>query len=342
MRPATDWNETIADDEETRFTRYAEAIRALQRAHAKGRKADRAFHAKAQAGVEAELVIPADLPEHLRVGLFAKAATYRAYVRFSNGAGVRQSDRRGDVRGMALKVVGVDGKKIIAGMEDAKTQDFLMIRTPTIPFRDADEFVAAVLAVANPWLALPRLVGALGIRRAVQLVPDLVKAVARPTVSLATTRYFTAAPIRFGDAAVQLSLDPCATPAADARAGTSPEYLREDLTQRLRGGSLSYDLRAQLFIDARKTPIEAANVQWLEEDAPFVTVARLTLPSQDLATARAQKIGAYVESLSFDPWHALEAHRPLGSIMRARKVAYRFSTQERGVVAEPDGSESFV
>ena len=42
-----------------------------------------------------------------RAGLFAKPATYRAYVRYSNGDGQRQSDAKGDVRGLAVKVVGV-------------------------------------------------------------------------------------------------------------------------------------------------------------------------------------------------------------------------------------------
>jgi hypothetical protein len=52
-------------------------------------------------------------------------------------------------------------------------------------------------------------------------------------------------------------------------------------------------------------------------------------------------LSEYVETLSFDPWHALVEHRPLGDIMRARNVAYRVSTQARKADAEPDGSERF-
>jgi hypothetical protein len=40
--------------------------------------------------------------------------------------------------------------------------------------------------------------------------------------------------------------------------------------------------------------------------------------------------------MSFDPWHALEAHRPLGAMMRARNHAYRVSTKERQAAAEPE------
>ena len=46
-----------------------------------------------------------------------------------------------------------------------------------------------------------------------------------------------------------------------------------------------------------------------------------------------------MERLSFDPWHAGEDFRPLGNMMRARNVAYRLSTQERGAAAEPEGTE---
>jgi hypothetical protein len=39
---------------------------------------------------------------------------------------------------------------------------------------------------------------------------------------------------------------------------------------------------------------------------------------------------ARVEAGIFDPWQALAAHRPLGEVMRARKVAYYSSQQARG------------
>ena len=165
--PATDWAETIPADEPARLERHAEALRAIQRhaAEKSGSKA-RALHAKGQAGVEAELTVPADLPPHAKVGLFATAGTYRALVRFSNGAGVRQADRRPDVRGVAIKVLGVAGKKLIPGMEDAKTQDFLLIQSAATPFRNADEFVGMILAAQSPALLLPRAIGLFGFARA--------------------------------------------------------------------------------------------------------------------------------------------------------------------------------
>jgi hypothetical protein len=64
-------------------------------------------------------------------------------------------------------------------------------------------------------------------------------------------------------------------------------------------------------------------------------------PETGRSLAARQKLSDYVETLSFDPWHALVEHRPLGDMMRARNVAYRVSTQARKAAAEPDGSERF-
>src|SRR4051794_1301352 len=110
MTPATDWKERVGEGEAARLEVLAEQLHELQRKNAKGGAVSRGLHAKGQAGLEAELTILPDLPAYARVGLFAAPATYHAYVRYSNGAGKRQSDGRGDVRGIAVKVLGVTGK----------------------------------------------------------------------------------------------------------------------------------------------------------------------------------------------------------------------------------------
>jgi hypothetical protein len=335
--PSTRWKETVPAGEEARHLGYAEALRAIQRGRATSGKASRALHAKGY-GVEGELTVLGDLPEHARAGLFAKPATYRAYVRYSNGDGRRQPDTKGDVRGLAVKVVGVEGKKVIPGMEQEKTQDFLLIRTPAIPFRNADEFVAVVTAAqSSPLLLLPRILGRLGIGRTFALLPRLARGMKGSMAPLATTPYFSAAPVCCGAYAVQYALLPHESSEPGATSGASPDGMRDDLTLRLARGPVVYDLRLRFYVDDTRTPIEDASVEWKEEAAPFLTVARLTLPEQDLDSPRGKEIADYIEGLSFDPWHALEAHRPLGNIMRARNQAYRLSTQERSAAREPTG-----
>jgi hypothetical protein len=59
-----------------------------------------------------------------------------------------------------------------------------------------------------------------------------------------------------------------------------------------------------------------------------VPVARVTLPVQDPSSPEGQALAERIEQDRFDPWAALAEHRPLGEIMRARKVAY-FPSQKR-------------
>ena len=341
MKPATDWTETVPGDETARFEAHAEALRDLQRGIANGGAASRGLHAKGQAGVAAELTVMPDLPEHARIGLFATPTTYPAYVRFSNGSNGRQADKKPDVRGLAIKVVGVPGKKIIPGMEDAQTQDFLLIQSPTTPFKDADEFVAFVRAAGSPASLLPKMIGQFGLVRAFKMIRRMVKGVSAPVISRATIRYFSALPIKYGPYAVHYALQPHASPEPNAKRGSSPDYLEEELATRLKQGPVVFDFRVQFYGDKLATPIEDASVEWKEADAPFITVARLTLPEQDIRSPRGARVSKWVEELSFDPWHALEEHRPLGNMMRARNAAYRLSTKERGAAGEPDGTEKF-
>jgi hypothetical protein len=309
------FHEIISPGEEARFEGYAAELRAMQ----KGPR--RALHAKQHLGAEGRLEVAA-LPAQLRVAVFAEPKTWPVYLRFSNGSGRMQHDGIPDVRGIAVKLRGVPGRKIIKGLVDKKTQDFLFIHTPATPFRTPDEFVALVrIAAKGKALLVPRIFAALGPRRALQVLRELVKL---PKVtSMATIPFYTATPIRFGQTAAKLAIFP------DAPAGKPALSLRDDLVDRLGNGPLSWTLRAQLFADDASTPIEDASVEW---KTPFVDLARLILPQQKISPA----IEDLVEKLSFDPWHALEELRPLGAMMRARAPAYRESVIARGAAPEPE------
>lgn len=335
---ATTWKENIAPDEDARFRGFADELRAMQRARSEKQGTGRALHRKGHAGVRAELVI-GDVPEELRVGPFATKRSWPAYVRFSNGAGAHQPDKMPDVRGVAVKIVGVPGKKVIVGLEDELTQDFLFIHTPATPVTGPDEFLKLVRAVKDgPVRALPRLIGTFGLGRAFTLIRRIA---AMPVVkSMAETRFFTAAPLRFGPHAAKLDLVPVdVPPSSSPRAGK--DSLRDDLATRLRLAPLTMAVRVQLFRDETTTPIEDSSVVWPESQTPFIELARLVIPRQDIDSAPGRRIEEYVQSLSFDPWHAIEDLRPLGAMMRARSHAYRESSIERRAAPEPNGSETF-
>jgi hypothetical protein len=334
---STGWRETKTDDEDARFERHAAMLVGLQRDSARSGTLARALHAKAHVGVAASFVVLDDVPEQARHGLFARPGRYRAWVRWSNGAPRRQNDRTPDARGIAIKVAGVPGRKLIPGLEDATTQDFLAIRTPALPFRNADEFMTFVGAASKPATLPLKLAVALGPLRALSIVRALIRSTKRRDRSLATVPFFSAAAIACGPHAVRFAFVPVdPRPEEPAEAPLDPDHYTRDLVKRLREGGLEYEMRVQFFRDEATTPIEDHSVEWRETDAPFIPVARLSIPQQDPESEAGKQLATRIEAFAFDPWHALPDHRPLGNVMRARNKAYRASTQARGAVAEPE------
>jgi hypothetical protein len=232
----------------------------------------------------------------------------------------------------------VPGSKLLPGMEAATTQDFLTIRSPFAPFTGPEEFVWVACASQRPRTFLPRALLHLGPVRAFRLIATLRRSLSVPYPSAAASTFHSALAIRCGDYAARYSLaaDDASVP-APAPAG--PEHVHDDLAARLRRGPVHYTFRLQFFVGEDKTPIEDSGVEWLAADSPFVPVARLTLLPQDVDAEAGQRLAAYVEGLSFDPWHAPVEFRPLGAMMRARRTAYRVSTLARGARPEPTGPD---
>jgi hypothetical protein len=333
---STDWTEVVAPGEAEELEHWAHILGDIQRRIAGDPPATRALHAKQHAGLVARFEVRGDLPAELRQGLFAEASTFDAYVRLSNGANRVQPDELPDIRGFAVKVLGVEGKKIIPGLEDARTQDFLFIQTPASPFRDVEEFVTFVQASAGSrLLLLPRLALALGPFGTVRLLRRLARRVGPRLSSFAERRFFTAAAIQYGPYAAKLVLRPTGDVGPSPHAH-GPSRLRNDVAARVRDRALTYEVGAQLFVDASQTPIEDASVVWPEDVAPFQPVGKLTILPQDITSERGRRVASYVEELSFDPWHALVAHRPLGIVMRARNASYRVSSTQRRARDERD------
>ena len=268
---STTWKEAADPDEDARFARYADWFVALQQRNQHGGRFGRALHHKGHGMFEARFEVLAGLPEHARHGVFAKPATYDALVRYSNGAGKVQHDKVTDVRGIALKLFGVDGDKVLG---TASTQDFLGILSPAGPFKSADDFVKVVWAARTPALAPFRLLGSIG-PRAFPIVAKLMKGLkAAGPGSLATKTFYSAVPIQCGPYAVRFSFTPTDAAAGDAPAGH--DAFGEDLAARLRRGPVAYDFALQFYADDARTPIEDPSVDW---DTPYVTVRQARHPA---------------------------------------------------------------
>lgn len=330
IRWSPDWEEVVPPGEEARWEAFASEIARIARdvSVRTGRPVDRVFHVKQHTGVKGTLRVLPGLAHPLASGVFAAPAqAWPCYVRFSNGAVRRQLDGIMDVRGIALKLVGVPGPKLL-GTSDV-TQDFLFVQTPAVPTDNPEEFLALARASIGGPLLLPlKLCAAIGPLRATHILLKL--ALIKQPVSLAATQFFNAVPIKLGPAAAKLTLVPNDVPTI--RKGST---YRDDIVARLRDGPLTWRLRAQLYIDERRTPIESAAREWRARDAAFHDVAVLEIPQQDVESTAGQSLDDTVSRMGFDPWHGIEDHRPLGSTQRARKAAYRDSRAQRGAAGEP-------
>jgi hypothetical protein len=267
--------------------------------------AHRDAHLKAHGFAKAEFRVLDGLAAELAVGLFAHAAAYSAWVRFSNAAEQPQADAPGDARGMAIKVMGVAASA-------SGVQDFLMINVPAFPVRNAADYVdfqaaANRLAFFFPGLN-PFRVRWRELWRAVAI---LRQRVSNPLA----LRYWSVTPFLYGAAACKFSARPVGAPRFADRTGAN--FMHDNLARTLEAGDAAFDICVQLR--RGDMPIEDPSVRWSETAAPFVPVARLTIPRQDVDAAERRAFG---ERLSFTPWHGLEAHRPLGGINRVRRVVY--------------------
>jgi hypothetical protein len=70
---------------------------------------------------------------------------------------------------------------------------------------------------------------------------------------------------------------------------------------------------------AAEMSVEDSVTRWSEEEAPFQPVAKLTIHKQAFDTPAQNRL---CENESYNPWHALPAHKPLGTVSRIRRVVY--------------------
>ena len=324
--PAPDEDETIAAiiaamtrESETTAARYGRAVRAS--------------HAKVSGVVTGTLHIPDALPPELKQGLFAAGGTYQAIIRFAQGPGELLKDSVSTHRGMAIKLLGIAGEKLPGHAEP--TQDFVLATGPVFPDPDAKGFLSSMKQLEVGTKA-PEAIKA-AVSGAARALDSVVKAVTgesvprldffghQPLHPLAEP-YYSQAALRYGDHVAKLAAFP-ASPAQDALAGETlhpgddPDAFRNALAAYLREGEAVFEIRVQLCTDLDAMPVENASKRWDEAVSPYRTVARLVLPAQDALEAARTRYADDV--LSFRPAHSLAAHRPLGSLMRARLKTYQ-------------------
>ena len=192
------------------------------------------------------------------------------------------------------------------------------------------------MSAANVCTAPFKLVHDLGLAPALRIMLSTLRWLPRRLLlrSIATEDFYGLTPMTIGPHAVKFkwtARSPVTTKAMPRR--SCRNYLRDELRQRLAEGDILYDFLAQFYIDPRKTPIDGSYA-WKTEDTLFVKLAELTIPACDLDSVEARRTEVRLAGLSFNPWHAIAEHRPIGNVQRGRRVIYEGSARLRG--REPD------
>lgn len=317
--PSMDWRESVGSDEAERHASYAKTFASIQSAQSQKHGRGRTLHRKQHAGAAGKLEVLAEIPAYAKHGLFATPGVYDAWVRLSSGGAGMEADKKPDIRGFAIKVHGVKGEAAL-GNGPAVSQDFLLINQPSFGFPSSHEFIGIVREnVKGPGAFIRYLFSYYGFFGGLKMIKRFAKTLGRKFSGFASEPFFSAAPIACGPYAVRVRMLPEENSAPQTN-GT-PDW-GADFARRLKDGSLRFKLQLQFFVNDTETPIEDTSVEWKEEVAPFVTVATLTLPQQDLVSKSGKELADKIEEATFDPWSALVEHRPLGEVMRARKVVY--------------------
>jgi hypothetical protein len=320
--PSKNWKEVVAADEAARHAEAARTIADIQRRKSAKYGTGRALHRKGLVVAPAEFEVLGGLPAHATHGLLAAAGRYPASVRLSNGGVDVKSDRMPDIRGFAFRVHGLPLQPSALGGQ-TEHQDFSLINQAAFAFPTSHHFFGLVAAGAqSPGAVLKWVFKTFGFFGGLKKIKTMKATFGKPFPGFAAQTFGSTLPVSCGPYAVKWRLKPVnGQPAPVDCADWGADFLRQ-----LQAGPLHYELQAQFFEDEARTPIEIGDQEWLEADAPFLTVAKLTVkaPPADAAWQQQAEAGTY------DPWQALAAHRPLGEVQRARKVVYFASQQGRG------------
>ena len=356
VNPITGEHEMAAKEE--MFIRYSDSVETLQAGEAetvdqitatllniakkvgeRQRHTVRGVHAKSHGLLKAEVMVPPDLREELRQGLFANAGSHGAVMRFSTNPGDILSDHISTPRGLAIKVIGVEGE-MLPNHAGQVTQDFVFNNASTFHSARANDFLKSITLLdrhADDSEALKQVVSSAAqtAEEGLELVGEksaFLKGFGHPPTHPLGETYHTAVPLRFGDYFGKMHLVPVSSNLTALRGKyvdhpDSWNCVKDSIVKFFQTETAVWELRVQLCTDLTRMPVEDASVEWDEHLSPSLTIARVTVQPQN-AYSNPRRVWVD-EQLSFNPWHSLAAHRPLGNIMRARFKAYQASSHFR-------------
>jgi hypothetical protein len=279
----------------------------------------------------------AGLAARLAKGIFANPGVYPAIVRFANSDSKINSDFKPDVRSLSFSV-DRDREGAIPADANSGRQDFSLQNAQTLPINDAPAFLAIMKLLtastqAGGLWSLP-FKDKLRVLRTLVLVYFQTHQKIKPYQQL---RYWSNVPFRHGpNDVVKYSAIPSVENPASPLQKNNPNGLRDELIRHLtKDDKMSrFDFGLQFLDVGRMTYwgkrrdanfwIENASVRWNETQAPFHTVARLTLSPRSQLQLAADE-ATYVDVTG----NSTPESMPLGSINRARRYGEVASRKAR-------------
>ncbi|KAF9976517.1 hypothetical protein BGZ65_007805, partial [Modicella reniformis] len=245
---------------------------------------------------------------------------YDTILRFSNASGdAHEADTCQDSRGFAMKVLGVPGPKLLESDKDAMTQDFVMLNYPFFFANDSMKYMDAVAKnMSDSRLQKMTIPLTLGLKGTLIAKKVSTGRIANPF----QVQYYSAVPYQLGVGEERLAVKYSLKPESDQRDPIPGQAEDNYLQQAIKSSLAQGEVRLKLLVQPKVTEeqdVENSMVAWEEDEAPFHEIATLSIPPQNVDSEEVKKLG---ERLSFNPWHSLAEHRPLGSINRTRKVVY--------------------
>lgn len=341
--------EQPAPDEHVVFDELSRTMQHITRTMAaRYRHAYRPVHAKSHGLLVGRLQVMPGLPQALAQGLFAEEKTYPVIMRFSTNPGDMLADTVSSPRGLAVKILNAEGP-VVANHESNTTQDFVCINANAFTAPDAKGFLEQI-KLFDKTLETPEGVKHVisvaaratnAVLKAVHLPSATLEGIGAPATHILGESFSTVAPVRYGDYVAKVGFAPASENLKQLTGesidlGADYNALEELIKKFFRHEQGVWDVKVQLALappdpsteeKEKDFPIEAANKKWPEDKSPWETVAQITVDPQETYSDARQLI--VDEQLSFSPWHALEAHRPLGGIMRSRLKAYEEAIKYR-------------
>jgi hypothetical protein len=331
--------ERLLTDEQALAEEIARSMAVFLKNHYLRGGYQRAGNTKTYGVVRAAFDVLPHLDKRLGVGLFENAGSYPAWVRFAGPGPMAPADSDDNgVLSIGIKVMGVDGPKLLE--DEHKTQDFVGISAPTFTTPDVVENLKLQRQVGRD-TPLLYFINPFDSHLCDMIMQGLYSKLQSSPLEL---RYFSCVPYLHGDGqAVQYSIRPCSNERTPVPRHPRPNYLREVMARQLAEGDVEFDFMVQLQKDPFRMPIENASVRWPEALSRYEVIAKLRVHQQRFDSP-AQL--TFADNLSFNPWHCLPQHRPLGNLNRARRHIYTTLSRLRQEMnchphQEPTGSEVF-